>query len=63
MKKWWFSIVMFVFALIILTYGIVVLCLGEMELFYQSSSLASYSTLALMALLIGLANTPNKEKK
>ena len=62
MKKWWFSIVMFVFALIILVYGIVMLCLGEIELFYQGGILASYSIMALIVLLIGFANMPRKEK-
>ena len=62
MKKWWFSIVMFAFALIILIYGIVMLCLGEIELFYQGGILASYSILALIVLLIGLADMPRKEK-
>lgn len=62
MKKWWFSIVMFIFALIILVYGIVMLCLGEIELFYQGGILASYSILTLIVLLIGFANMPRKEK-
>jgi uncharacterized ion transporter superfamily protein YfcC len=62
-KKWWFSIVMFIFALIILIYGIVVLCLGEIELFYQGGILASYSIMTLIVLLIGLANVPKKENK
>jgi len=63
MKKWWFSIVMFIFALIVLVYGIVMLCLGEIELFYEGGILASYSIMALIVLLIGLANTPKKENK
>ena len=63
LKKWWFSILMFVFALIILIYGIVMLCLGEIELFYQSGILASYGILALIVLFTGLANTPRKENK
>lgn len=63
MKQWLFSIVMFVFALIILVYGIVMICLGEIELFYQGGVLASYSIMALIVLLIGLANKPRKENK
>ena len=63
MKQWLFSIVMFVFALIILVYGIVMICLGEIELFYQGGVLASYSIMALIVLLIGLTNKPRKENK
>lgn len=63
MKKWWFSISMFLFSLIVLVYGIVVLCLGEIELFYQGGILAIYSILAIIVLLIGLANAPRKENK
>ena len=63
MKKWWFSIMMFIFALIILTYGIVMLCLGEIELFYQGGILATYGIMTLIVLLIGLANIPRKENK
>jgi len=54
---------MFIFALIVLVYGIVMLCLGEIELFYEGGILASYSIMALIVLLIGLANTPKKENK
>ena len=61
MKKWWFSIVMFIFSLIILIYGIVMICLGKTELFYQGGVLASYSIMAIIILLIGLANAPKKE--
>ena len=63
MKKWWFSILMFVFALIILTYGIVMLFLGEIELFYQGGILAAYAIMALIVLLIGLADVPKKKNK
>ena len=63
MKKWWFSIAMFVFSLIILTYGIVMLCLGEIELFYQGGVLAIYGIMTLIVLLIGLVNMPRKENK
>ena len=63
MKKWWFSILMFVLALIILIYGIVMLCLGEIELFYQGGILASYSIMALLILIMSLANMPKKENK
>ena len=63
LKKWWFSILMFVFALIILIYGIVMICLGEIELFYQGGILASYGILALIVLFTGLANAPRKENK
>ena len=62
-KKWWFSILMFVFALIILIYGIVMLCLGEIELFYQGGIIASYGILTLIVLFTGLANAPRKENK
>ena len=54
---------MFIFALIILVYGIVMLCLGEIELFYQGGILATYSIMTLIVLLIGLANIPKKENK
>ena len=63
MKKWWFNIVMFVFALIVLVYGIVMLLIGEIDLFYQGGILATYSIMALIVLLIGLVNTPEKENK
>lgn len=63
MKKWWFSILMFVFALIILTYGIVMLCIGEIELFYQGGILAAYAIMALIVLLVGLADVSKKENK
>lgn len=63
MKKWWFSILMFVFALIILAYGIVMLCIGEIELFYQGGILAAYAIMALIVLLVGLADVPKKENK
>ena len=59
-KKWWFSITMFLFALMILAYGISMICIGEIELFYQGGVLASYSIMALLVLIIGLANTPRK---
>ena len=62
LKKWWFSILMFVFALIILIYGIVMICLGEIELFYQGGIIASYGILALIVLFTGLANKPRKGK-
>lgn len=62
-KKWWFSILMFVFSLIILTYGIVMICIGEIELFYQGGILAAYAIMALVVLLVGLANAPKKENK
>ena len=63
LKKWWFSILMFVFALIILIYGIVMICLGEIELFYQGGIIASYGILTLIVLFTGLANAPRKENK
>lgn len=63
LKKWWFSILMFVFALIILIYGIVMLCLGEIELFYQGGIIASYGILTLIVLFTDLANKPRKENK
>lgn len=63
MKKYWFSIIMFMFALIIFIYGIVMLCLGEIELFYQGGILATYSIMALIILLFGFVNMPNKENK
>lgn len=63
LKKWWFSILMFVLSLIILIYGIVMICLGEIELFYQGGILASYGILALIVLFTGLANKPRKENK
>ena len=47
---------MFAFALIVLVYGTVMLCLGKIELFYQGGVLASYSIMAIIILLIGLAN-------
>lgn len=62
MKKWWFSIVMFIFALIILSYGTVLLYIGEIELFYQSGIFAIYGILALLVLIIGLASIPSKEE-
>ena len=62
-KKWWFSITMFVFALIVLIYGIVMLFLGEIELFFEGGVLATYAIMALFVLLIGLANAPQKEKR
>lgn len=54
---------MFVLALIVLIYGIVMICLGEIELFYQGGILATYGIMTIIVLLIGLANTPKKENK
>lgn len=62
-KKWWFSISMFVFALIVFVYGVIMLCLGKIELFYQGAALVVYATMALIIYLIGLANVPRKENK
>jgi len=63
MKKYWFSIIMFIFASIVFIYGIVMLCLGEIELFYQGGILATYSIMALIILLFGFVNMPKKENK
>lgn len=62
-KKWWFSILMFIFALIVVIYANVMLFLGEIELFYRGGILANYSIMTLIILLIGLENAPRKENK
>lgn len=62
-SQWWFSIAMFIFALIILVYGIVMLLLGEIELFFEGGILATYSIMAIIVLLIGLSDVPRKERK
>lgn len=61
LKKWWFSIVMFIFAITILVYVIIAINLFEEELLFYTLILLSCITPVMLLTLIGFANIPKKE--
>ena len=62
MKKWWFSIAMWIFALTILIYVIIAIKLFEEELLFYTLILLSCVTPVTLLTIIGFAEMPKKEK-
>ena len=63
MKKWWFSIAMWVFAITILVYVIIAINLFEEELLFYTLILLSCVTPVMLLAIIGFANLPRKDNK
>ena len=62
-KKWWFSIVMWIFAITILVYVIIAINLFEEELLFYTLILLSCVTPVMLLATIGFVNIPQKENK
>ena len=63
MKKWWFSIFCWFFALVLFVYVIIAINLFDEELLFYTLVLMSCITPTLLITIIGLANMPRKENK
>jgi hypothetical protein len=63
MKKWWFSIVMWLFAAFFVVYPIVAIKLFDEELLFYTSIVFSSITPTMFCLAIGFGNMPRKENK
>ncbi len=63
LKKWWFSIAMWIFALTILVYVIIAVNLFEEELLFYTLILLSCVTPVMLLTVVGFANMPKKEDK
>ena len=63
MKKWWFSIVMWAFAITILVYVIIAVNLFEEELLFYTLILLSCIIPVMLLTVIGFAEMPRKENK
>ena len=61
LKKWWFSILMWVVACLVYTIMFLWLNTDE-ELYMLGSCLCSYVVLGIMFVVIGIANAPEKPK-
>lgn len=62
-KKWWFSIAMWIFAITILVYVMIAINLFEEELLFYTLILLSCVTPVMLLTIVGFANIPQKENK
>jgi len=62
MKKWWFSIVCYLMAVLLPIYTIVATLFFDEELLFLSLVLISCICPTLMFIVIGVANQPQKNK-
>ena len=62
MKKWWFSIAMWLLSIILLVYVIIAINLFEEETLFYTLILLSCMTPVILMTIIGFANMPKKEK-
>ena len=62
MKKWWFSIAMWLLSIILLVYVIIAINLFEEETLFYTLILLSCMTPVMLMTIIGFANMPRKEK-
>ena len=63
LKSWWFSIVMWLFAIFIPTWTIIIINLFDEDLIFLTMVLISCITPTLMLIGIGAAHMPRKEKE
>ena len=62
MKKWWFSILCYLMAIIFPIYTVIAITLFDEELLFHTLVLTSCITPVLMFIVIGVANQPRKGK-
>ena len=62
-KKWWFSIAVWFFAITILVYVIIAINLFDEDLLFYTLILLSCVTPVTLLTLIGFAEMPRKENK
>ena len=60
LKKWWFSIVMWLFAILLFAYTIVAINVFDEELLFYTLILTSCITPTLLLFVIGIGNMPKK---
>ena len=63
MKKWWFSIVCYVVACILIIYPIVGAWFLDDEVWFVTTQIISVSSSSLLLIIIGVANQPRKENE
>lgn len=61
MKKWWFSIVCYVVAVLLATYSIVGAWFLDDESWWITTQIISTLSSCLLLIIIGVANQPKKE--
>ena len=62
-KKWWYSIAMWISAITILVYVIIAINLFEEGLLFYTLILLSCITPVMLLTIVGFANIPRKENK
>lgn len=63
MKKWWFSVAMWSFAIGILVYVIIAINLFDEDLLFYTLILLSCITPVMILTIIGFVDAPKKESK
>lgn len=62
-KNWWFSIVMWIFAITIFVYVTIAINFFEEELLFYTLILLSSITPVMLLTIVGFATMPKKENK
>lgn len=63
MKKWWFSIICYVMACILLLFPIVGAWFLDYESWWVTTQIISVLSSCLLLIIIGVANQPRKDNK
>ena len=63
MKKWWFSIVCYITAVLLAIYSIVGAWFLDDEVWFMTTQIISTLSSCLLLIIIGGVNQPRKEKK
>ena len=63
MKKWWFSMVCYITAILLLIYSFVGAWFLDDETWWMTTQIISTLSSCLLLIIIGVANTPRKENK
>lgn len=63
MRKWWFSIFCFIVAILISIWSVVALFILDNWDYIMTMTLLGGLSPCLLLIIVGVANTPNKEKK
>ena len=62
MKKWWFSIVCYIFAVSLTIYSLVGAWFLDDDIWWKSTQIISMLSSMLLLIIIGVANQPQKNK-
>ena len=63
MKKWWFSIICYITAILLAVYSIVGAWFLDDEIWWITTQIISTLSSALLLIIIGVVNQPRKESK